>query len=367
MTAASGTEALTIREVRTVPVLAPLAKPVRTASGAILQAPLVLIDLITDEGVTGHAYVFAYQTSALKALDELVRGVGATLAGEAAVPFEVERTLRSRFTLLGGPRNLAAFALAGLDMAVWDALAVARGVPLVELLGGRRKELPVYASFGLLGPQEAAAECAAAAAAGFPGVKIKLGWPTLAEDLAAVRAARQALPEPAALMVDFNQSLGLAEAARRCRALEDEGVYWIEEPVRCDDFAGHAALARMLDVPVQIGENFAGPFEMQRALEARACDFVMPDVQQIGGVTGWMRAAAVAQAYGCDCSSHIFVEASAHLLAVTPTAHFLEHLDLAGRLLEAPLTVERGKAEAPARPGIGLAWDRAAVERWRVH
>jgi len=367
MTAATRTDALTIREIRTVPVLAPLAKPMRTASGAILQAPLVLIDLLTEEGVTGRAYVFSYQTTALKALDELVRGVGATLAGEPAVPFEVERALRARFTLLGGPRNLAAYALAGLDMAVWDALAVARGVPLVELLGGRRKPLPAYASFGMLGPQEAAAECAAAAEAGFPGVKIKIGWPTLDADLAAVRAARRALPDRVALMVDFNQSLGVADAGRRCRALEGEGVYWIEEPVRCDDFAGHAALARMLDVPVQIGENFAGPFEMQRALEARACDFVMPDVQQIGGVTGWMRAAAIAQAYGCDCSSHIFVEASAHLLAVTPTAHFLEHLDLAGSLLETPLAIERGMVEAPARPGIGLAWDAAAVERCRVH
>jgi mandelate racemase len=93
----------------------------------------------------------------------------------------------------------------------------------------------------------------------------------------------------------------------------------------------------------------------------------MPDVQQIGGITGWMRAAAIAQAYGCECSSHIFVEASAHLLAVTPTAHFLEHLDLAGALLEAPLVIARGMAEAPARPGLGLAWNKAAVERHRVH
>jgi mandelate racemase len=364
---ATKTSMLTIREVRTIPVLAPIAKPVRTASGSILQAPLVLIDLLTEEGVTGRAYVFSYQTTALKALDELLRAVGATLAGQPAVPYEVERTLRSRFTLLGGPRNLAAYTLAGLDMAVWDALAVARGVPLVELLGGRRKPIPAYASFGLLGPDEAAAVCGASAEQGFTGVKIKIGWPTLAEDLAAVRAARRAIPDRVALMVDFNQSLSVAEAARRCRALEGEGVYWFEEPVRCDDFAGHAQLAEMLDVPIQIGENFAGPFEMQRALAARACDFVMPDVQQIGGITGWMRAAAIAQAYGCECSSHLFVEASAHLLAVTPTAHFLEHLDIAGALLEAPLAIERGMAEAPARPGVGLAWNAAAVERYRVH
>jgi mandelate racemase len=310
--------------------------------------------------------VLSYTTAALKALDELVRGVGASLAGELAIPFEIERSLRARFTLLGGARNLAAYALAGLDMAVWDAVATGRGVPLVELLGGKRKPIPAYASFGLLPPDEAAAESARSAEEGYTAVKVKLGWPTLKEDLAVVRAARRSLPDGAALLVDFNQSLTVAEAARRGRALEGEGVSWIEEPVRCDDFAGHAQVAAALDIPIQMGENFAGPFEMQRALAAGACDFVMPDVQQIGGVTGWMRAAALAQAYGCECSSHLFIEISAHLLAVTPTAHYLEYLDFAGTLLAEPLRPVRGMVEAADRPGAGLAWDMAAVERYRA-
>jgi mandelate racemase len=357
---------LTIREVKTHPVIAPLAKPVRTASGSLLQAPVLLIDLHTAEGVTGRSYVFAYQATALKALDELVRAVGATLAGEPAVPFEIERALRARCTLLGGARNLSAFAVSGLDMAVWDAVAVSRGLPLVELLGGKRKPVPGYASFGLLPPAEAAAEAARSAEEGFRAVKIKVGWPTLKEDLAAVRAARKSLPDSAALLVDFNQSLSVAEALRRGRALEGEGIGWIEEPVRCDDFAGHAEIAAALDIPIQIGENFAGPFEMQRALAAKACDYVMPDAQQIGGITGWMRAAALAQAYGVECSSHLFIEVSAHLLAVTPTAHYLEHLDVAGTLLAEPLRPKRGMFEAPDRPGSGLAWDMAAIERYRA-
>lgn len=360
------TKPLTIREIKTHPVIAPLAKPVRTASGAVLQAPLVLIDLVTAEGVTGHSYVFAYQPAALKALDELVRAVGATLAGEPAIPFEVERSLRGRFTLLGGPRNLSAFALAGLDMAVWDAVAVGHGLPLVEMLGGKRKAVPAYASFGMLPPDEAAAECARSAEEGYGAVKVKIGWPTIKEDLAVVRTARKSLPDSATLLVDFNQSLTVAEAIRRGRALEGEGVGWIEEPVRCDDFAGHAEIAAALDIPIQIGENFAGPFEMQRALAARACDYVMPDVQQIGGVAGWMRAATLAQAYGVECSSHLFIEVSAHLLAVTPTAHYLEHLDIAGGLLAEPLRPKRGMFEAPDRPGVGLKWDMAAVERYRA-
>jgi mandelate racemase len=181
-----------------------------------------------------------------------------------------------------------------------------------------------------------------------------------------VRAARQALPADAALMVDFNQSLSAAEAIRRGRALDAEGVAWIEEPVRADDFPAASEVAAQVATPIQIGENFSGPFEMEQALRAKACDLVMPDVQQIGGVSGWMRAAAVAQTAGVPCSCHLFIEISSHLLAVTPTCHYIEYLDVAAPVLVEPLRPVDGALQAPARPGIGLAWDEAAVRRYQV-
>ena len=195
-------------------------------------------------------------------------------------------------------------------------------------------------------------------------MKIKVGWPSLDQDLAAVRAARRALPDDTALMVDFNQSLTVAEAIRRGRALDGEGVAWIEEPVRATDFRGAAEIAAALATPVQIGENLAGPFEMGEALRLRASDLVMPDVQQMGGVTGWLRAAALAQVAGVPCSSHLFIEASAHLLAVTPTCHWIEYLDMARPVMAEPLRPVDGTLRAPSRPGLGIAWDEAAVRRY---
>jgi mandelate racemase len=356
---------LRIRDIQARAVVGPLATPVRTASGSVTQALLVLIDLHTEEGPVGRAYLFAYQPLALRPLRDLVIGLGETVKGQLVRPVDLDRALRARLVLFGA-RGLQGTAVAGIDMAAWDALAVAAGVPLATLLGGEPRPVPAYNSLGLLPPGEAADEAAKTVAAGFGGLKIKVGWPSLDEDLAAVRAARRAMPDDVALMVDFNQSLTVAEAIQRGRALDGEGVAWIEEPVRAEDLRGSAEVAAALATPVQIGENFSGPFEMEEALRARACDLVMPDVQQIGGVTGWLRAAALAHAAGVPCSSHLFIEASAHLLAVTPTCHWIEYLDVAQAVLAEPLRPVDGTIMAPARPGLGIAWDEAAVRRYVV-
>jgi len=357
---------LRVRDVHARVVDAPLATPVRTASGSVTQALLVLIDLHTDEGISGRAYLFAYQALALRPLRDLVRGLGETIKGHRVAPVDLDRAMRARFTLFGGARGLQGLAVAGIDMAAWDALAISAGLPLAQLLGGAPRPIPAYNSLGMLAADEAFDEAAKTVAAGFRGLKIKIGWPSLAQDLAVVRAARRVLADDVALMVDFNQSLTVAEALRRGRALDGEGLAWIEEPVRADDHRGSAAVAEALATPVQIGENFTGPFDMAEALRLGAADLVMPDVQQIGGVTGWLRAAALAQAAGVPCSSHLFIEASAHLLAVTPTCHWIEYLDVATPVLAEPIRPVDGMLTAPTRPGFGLAWDEAAVRRYAL-
>src|SRR5262249_10588549 len=157
-------------------------------------------------------------------------------------------------------------------------------------------------------PEAAADEAEKLLAGGFRAVKLRLGHASLAEDLAATRAVRARLPAHIDLMVDYNQALSVAEALRRGRALEREGIAWLEEPIRHDDYAGNALLTRELGVPVQIGENFNGPEAMLQALEARACDYVMPDAGRIGGVTGWMQSAGIAAARGIEMSSHLLPE-----------------------------------------------------------
>jgi mandelate racemase len=201
---------------------------------------------------------------------------------------------------------------------------------------------------------------------GFRAIKLRLGYPTLEQDMAAVHAVKKRIPESIALMVDYNQALGVDDALTRGRALDRENIAWLEEPIRHDDYAGAAMLANELTVPVQIGENFSLVAGMKMALDAKCCDLVMPDLERIGGVSGWLAAARLAAERGMNMSSHLYSEASAHLLAVTPTAHYLEYVDWADKVVQEPLQIIDGHAVIPDRPGIGVVWDKAAVERYRV-
>jgi mandelate racemase len=192
---------------------------------------------------------------------------------------------------------------------------------------------------------------------GLKAVKLRLGYPTRSEDLAAVAAVRGAVGPDIGIMVDYNQSLSPGEAQERGRALDDCGLLWIEEPIRHDDYAGYAAISRDLKTPIQLGENFNGPEALQEALQAAASDYVMPDVARIGGVTGWLQAAEIAAANGVEMSTHLMPEISAHLLCATPTAHWLEWVDWADAILEQPMQLANGMAMPSSSPGIGLRWD----------
>jgi mandelate racemase len=197
-------------------------------------------------------------------------------------------------------------------------------------------------------------------------VKLRLGYATLAEDLAVTRAVRSRLPGEIELFVDYNQALSRFEALQRGRALQSEGVAWLEEPIRHDDFEGNAEIARSLDLPLQLGENFDGPKDLLKALQAGACDLVMPDAGRIGGVSGWMQAAGVAQAHGALMSSHLMPEFSAHLLAATPTCHWLEYVDWTDSISQQPVKIVDGCWPIGSAPGVGLAWDAQAVARYRI-
>jgi mandelate racemase len=217
-----------------------------------------------------------------------------------------------------------------------------------------------------MAPREVADEAEKLLARGFRAVKLRLGYPTLADDLAALHAVKKRVGSEIAVMVDYNQALSLVQALERGRALDQEGIYWLEEPIRHDDYEGNAALARELTTPIQIGENFSLSDAMALAIKVGAADYVMPDLERIGGVTGWQRAAALAATHRIAMSSHLYPEISAHLLAATPTCHFLEYVDWADRIVQEPLQIVDGCAVAPSRPGNGLSWNEKAVERYRI-
>lgn len=355
--------ALNVTSIRVRAVRVPMQPPHQTASGAVAESPLVLTDVLTDGGIAGHSIVFTYTPAALAPTAELVRNFEPLVKGQPVAPMYVAQQLARRFRLLG-TQGLVGMALAAIDMALWDALARGRDLSLARLLGGVEQPIQAYGAVGYDGVEESARVAADWAKRGFRGVKAKIGYSTVQEDVAVIRAIRSAMGDNAAIMVDYNQCLTPAEAMQRLRVLDAEGLTWVEEPTLAHDYRGHAAIARTAATPIQCGENWWGPLDFQHAVDAEASDYVMPDVMKIGGVTGWMRVAAIAEARGLRLSNHLWPEISAQLLSVTPTAHWLEYADWWNPVLRDPLEIRDGNAMPSTSPGCGVEWDENAISRF---
>jgi len=353
-----------IRAVKARAVVAPISRPVKNAFGVIEAAPLVLIDVETDQGVTGRSYIFAYAKLTLKPLVHLIEEIGRDLAGKAIAPYDLMTQMDAKFRLLSW-QGLVGMAVSGLDMAFYDALGQAAGQPLAQLLGGSPRPIRAYDSYGVVDPVADEKDLKRSLDQGFRGIKIKGGDGDAANDERMVKGVRELIGPDIALMIDFNQSLDPAEAISRIARLAPYDLHWVEEPVAQENLQGLAAVRRESSISIQAGENWWFPRGFAEAIAAGASDFIMPDLMKVGGVTGWMRVAAQAEAASIPMSSHLFAEASAHMLAVTPTAHWLEVLDLGRAILAEPIEIVDGAITARGN-GLGLSWNEAAVAKYLV-
>ena len=348
-------ESLTFKSLCARPVVLKLKRPVVARIATIKEWPLVLIDLQTEEGIVGRSYLEPYVVKAMRYLIAALHDLGDMLEGRRIAPFELYDAARKSLQFVGY-EGLSLIAVSGLDMAAWDALAKAAGAPLCVLLGGSVGPVKSYNSNGLWlrQPEAVAAEAIELRdEGGFTGLKLRLGRERVRDDLATIAAVRNAVGD------DMHRDL--AEALRRCHMIDDLGLAWIEEPIVYDNLDGFAQLAAELKTPIQIGENFYGPRELHKALQKKACDLVMPDFMRIGGVTGWIRAAAIAGAAGVPMSTHLYPEVAAHVMRVTETAHWLEWQDWADPILRKPYDIKDGLLHIPDVPGVGLEWDEDAV------
>ena len=217
---------LTVRGLGVRAVDVPMGRPLMTGGGEVGSAAMVLVDLLTEEGITGSSYVFCPTPVVLGPMAKLVSNLAPLIEGDPLAPVDIERKLQKTFRLLG-PQGLTAMATAGINMAAWDALAKACGMPLARLLGGEPREVPAYNScgLGLIGAERAAEEALELIAPGFGAVKVRLGYPSINTDVEVVRAVKASVGGDVALMSDYNQSLSVAEAEGRAAALEGEGLY----------------------------------------------------------------------------------------------------------------------------------------------
>ena len=299
--------------------------------------------------MVGRSYLEPYLKNAAGSIVPLIHDLAAAQAANRSRRWTTFQGNRRSLNLIGY-EGIAMIAVSGLDMAIWDALAKAAGMPLAVLLGGTVGAVPAYNSNGLWLTDVAKLASEAAelvAEGGFRGSSS--GWAAIGSATTSPRSARSAMAQATTvkLMVDFNQGLPLGEALHRCHALDDQGLYWFEEPIAYDNLAGYAQLTRELETPVQLGENFYGPRDLYEAIAAGAGDYVMPDLMRIGGVSGWLRSAPIAAAAGIQVSTHLYPEVAAHLMRVTETAHWLEWQDWANPILKEPFSGARRSYRDP--------------------
>jgi len=341
---------------------------------------LCLVKITDEEGRVGWGESVTMWTEASAATRAVVEGMAPLVVGRDALANEtIWRSLKEHAWWYGYAGGIASFAIAAIDIALWDLKGKTLGAAVVDLLGGAVHErLPAVASchghYESIG--EMADEAAEWLATGMHGVKVGFGKRGNARlgyeherDVAYVKAVREAIGPDKSIMIDLGYAIrwDVTTAVERTRAMEEHGLAWIEEPLAASDDRGHARLAELLETPIQLGESWWSPEAMRRCLAAGACGKAMLDAARIGGVTGWLAASELAEGAGLGLSSHTFIEFSAHLLAASPTADWIEYLDHAGPVLAAPTRVVDGAVAPAASPGAGIEWDEDAVARWSPH
>lgn len=358
-----------ITDLRITIVDVPLERPLKAAIAQLDRVPLVLVALVGEGGIVGQSYVYAFSLGKARAVRALIEDLREVVVGQDS---DLSAAIWDRMAYriaLAGYRGIAQFALSAIDIAVWDLRCKELGRPLYKVLGGRRDRVPAYASEGLFLTDKLDAlayEAQELVAKGFRAVKMRAGRPDPADDLAAIQAVRAAIGPAIDLMVDVNQGWTVDRAIRWGKRFEEAALYWFEEPVRYDDLEGHARIAAALDVPIASAENAYTLRGVREYIDRRAADILMPDLQRIGGVTGWIQVAGLAAAHDVPLSPHLFPEVGAHLVSATPTGLLQEHMPWADAILKEPVQMQDGEIVLSDKPGVGIEFNRAAISKYAV-
>jgi L-alanine-DL-glutamate epimerase-like enolase superfamily enzyme len=328
----------------------------------------VFVEIVTDDGGTGTGYSYTIGTGGRAVLALLRHSMLPHLIGKDPQRVEAvwqELFAANRSTTVGAITSLA---LGAVDTALWDWRCLDAGLPLWLYAGGAKDRISLYDTEGgwlHLDVEELVAGAKASQAAGWPGIKLKLGRSPVsdAERLAAVRAA---VGPELDLMVDANQSLTAPDAIRRARLLEPYDPYWFEEPLPADDVSGHAAVTAATSTPVAVGESLYSVTQFAEYLSRRAAGIVQVDVARIGGITPWLKVAHLAEAHNIAVCPHFLMELHVSLCCAVPNSRYLEHIPQLRAITRREIQVSAGAALAPSAAGLGIDWDRDAIDDRRV-
>jgi mandelate racemase len=355
-----------ILDIRTRMVSVPLNMPIISAVGEYRMWPYIVTEVFCEDGIIGNSYIGPYLDHSMPPIISTIRSLFENYKEKPLAPAQFfEEGMRSLSLL--GRSGIALYALAALDIAFWDASAKVANQPLCVHLGGTVGKVKAYNSGGLWLNDPATLydeACALLEKGNFKSLKMRLGRETLEADLKAISEVRRAMPDSGLLLSDFNQIFSLNEAIHRLSALDDEGLYWFEEPIKYYEFQNYAELRRRLKTPIMLGENFHGPDDAFRSLKVDNSDGIMPDLMRIGGVSGWLRTGAFSDAFQKAISSHLYPEVSAHLMRVTPLIDLLEWTDWANPLIKNPYKLEDGHIVIPDRVGAGIEFDEDAIAQY---
>lgn len=352
-----------------LPLSRPRASPAEAAAGRLNHIVVLLVHAHSDEGQTGLGFAYALQSSgrALLAIaqDDLVPLV----VGEDAL--DHERLAAKVYWRLQtvGRRGLVQQAYSAIDLALWDLKGKLAGLPLYKLLGGARESAAVYGSdtaWLWMSPEQIIDASRPYLDQGMMGIKVKVGADPEA-DADRLTRIREALGDDVWLGVDANERYDYATALAMGHFFEEEiGADWFEEPILCEDVAGHARLASKLEIPIAGGEMLFGLDEFRTYLERDALAVVQPDVTRLGGLTGWLKVAALAELHHRPLSPHLLPEVGVHLACGLPSVTSVEYMPWLYSLFTAPPRIEEGRIVPPAGTGLGLEIDPDAVAKWRV-
>ena len=359
----------TIRSVEILQVdLAP--KVVRTdAIQSFVKQETPIVRITCADGAVGTGYTYTIGTGGSSVVALLRDHLCPRLIGRDAA--EIERLWKELFfhthaTAVGAITSLA---LAAIDTALWDLKCRRAGQPLWKMAGGAQPAIPVYTTEGgwLHHPaQQLVDESVAAKAAGFKGAKVKVGKPSIAEDVRRLAAVREAVGDEFELMIDANQAFTVSEALRRAHAYTPLGLAWFEEPLPAEDLAGHVELAAKASMPVAIGESLYHPAHFREYLERDACSIVQVDCARIGGITPWLKVAHLAETFNVAVCPHFLMELHVSLVAAVPNGAWVEYIPQLDAITSSRLVIDDGRAQAPQSPGLGIDWDFAAIEQLAV-